>query len=60
VPLSATCPALYRPRQARGSPLYGLLESHYEEVKGQWDEGFASRCGSWRGACEDAAYASLD
>ena len=55
MPVSAACPDLYRPRQAHSSPLYRLLESHYEEVKGQWDEGFASRYGFWRGACEDAA-----
>jgi hypothetical protein len=60
VPPSATCPALYQPRQARSSPLYALLERHYEEVKGQWDERFASRCGFWRGACEDGVYAFLD
>ena len=37
-----------------------LLESQYEQVKGQWEERFASRYGFWRGACEDAAYAFLD
>ena len=60
MPQSATCPDLYRPRQARSSPLYRLLESHHEEVKGQWDERFATRHGFWRGACEAAAYAFLD
>jgi len=60
VRLSVACPDLYRARQAPNSPLYRLLESCYEEVKGQWDEGFARRYGLWRGACEDAVYAFLD
>ena len=29
---------LYRPRSPRTTPLYRLVESHYDEVKGQWEE----------------------
>jgi hypothetical protein len=34
-----TCRA-YRPRDPRKTPLYGLLESLYERVKGAWEERF--------------------
>ena len=33
-------PPLYRPRNARASPLYQLLETYYEDVKAIWEERF--------------------
>ncbi|MGH9380571.1 MAG: IS91 family transposase, partial [Thermoanaerobaculia bacterium] len=58
--LPQDCAALYRPRKPRDSPLYQLIESRYDEVKGQWEERFERRFGFWRGAVEDAVFAFLD
>jgi hypothetical protein len=43
-----TC-RVYRPRDPRKTPLYGLLESLYERVKGAWEERFERSYGFWRG-----------
>jgi hypothetical protein len=37
------CPAVYRPRRSRDSPLYHLVERHYEQVEGFWEERFERR-----------------
>ncbi|MGH9381705.1 MAG: transposase zinc-binding domain-containing protein [Thermoanaerobaculia bacterium] len=58
--LPAQCTALYRPRKPRASPLYQLVESCYDEVKGTWEERFERRYGFWRGAIEEAVFAFLD
>jgi len=42
-----TC-RVYRPRDPRKTPVYGLLESLYERVKGAWEERFERSCGLWR------------
>ena len=42
-------PALYRPRNARASPLYQLFENYYEDVKAVWEERFEKKFGFWRG-----------
>ena len=44
-------PRLYRPRNARASPLYQLLETYYEEVKAIWEQRFEKKYGFWRGWC---------
>jgi hypothetical protein len=38
--LSAECTAVreYRSRRPQATPLYRLVEAHFEEVKGQWEE----------------------
>lgn len=56
----SACPAPYRPRDARGTPLYRLVEAHYEQVKGLWEERFESAYGFWRGFVDNTVYAFLD
>ena len=51
---------LYRPRAPRHSPLYQLLDTHYERVKGLWDERFERRYGFWRGRWDTAVARFLD
>jgi hypothetical protein len=51
---------LYRPRDPRATPLYRLVESHYDEVKGQWEERFEGRCGFWRGFVDEQVRRYLD
>jgi hypothetical protein len=43
-----TC-RVYRPRDPRKTPLYGLLDSLYDRVKSAWKERFERRYGFWRG-----------
>ena len=38
-------PALYRPRNARATALYQLLEACYEDVKAIWEERFEKKYG---------------
>ena len=45
--MEITC-RVYRPRDPRKTPLYGLLESLYERVKGAWEERFERSYGFWR------------
>ncbi len=52
--------ALYRPRQARASPLYQLFEAHYEEVKALWEERFEKAYGFWRGFIDKVVARYLD
>jgi len=53
-------PPLYRPRSPRQSPLYQLLDAHYERVKDLWDERFERRYGFWRGRWDTAVARFLD
>jgi len=39
---------VYRPRQPRASPLYRLLDEHFQTFATVYDERFASRWGPWR------------
>ena len=41
-------PDEYRPRQPRSTPLFRLLDSHYEEFRNVYDERFSKRYGFWR------------
>jgi lysine-ketoglutarate reductase/saccharopine dehydrogenase-like protein (TIGR00300 family) len=45
---------IYRPRNPRKTPLWGLLDTLYERVKGQWEERFERRYGFWRGLADGA------
>ncbi len=45
--------AVYKPRNPRKSPLFRLLESLYDTVKGVWEERFESPYGFWRGRWDD-------
>ena len=51
--MEITC-RVYRPRDPRKTPLYGLLESLYERVKGAWEERFERCYGFWRGLVDEA------
>lgn len=39
---------VYRPRRPRASPLYRLIENHFEVFATVYDERFARRWGYWR------------
>jgi len=54
------CLPLYRPRNPRASALYQLLDSHYETVKGLWEERLERRYGFWRGLWDTAVAKYLD
>jgi hypothetical protein len=60
--MSAQCAAagVYRPRSPRTTPLYRLVEAHYDEVKGQWEERFEGRYGYWRGFVDEQVRRYLD
>lgn len=49
-----SAPHRYRPRNPRATPLYQLLETHFETVKGNWEERFERRYGFWRGYYDTA------
>jgi len=51
---------IYRPRQPQTTPLYLLLESLYDKVKGVWDDRFARVYGFWRGFTDAAVARYLD
>ena len=53
-------PSLYRPRNARASPLYQLFETYYDEVKAVWEERFETKFGFWRGFVDTAVARYLD
>jgi hypothetical protein len=57
---SAHPPAIYRPRQARKTPLYQLVEKYYEDVKAQWEERFEKTYGRWRGFVDNVVWRYLD
>lgn len=54
------CAARYRARNPRATPLYGLFETHFDEVRGQWEERFERRCGFWRGFVDEQVRRYLD
>jgi hypothetical protein len=51
---------LYEPRRAQKTPLYQLLESHYEEVKANWEDRFERVYGFWRGFVDKVVFRYLD
>jgi hypothetical protein len=53
-------PALYRPRQARKTPLYQLVEKYYEDVKAVWEDRFEKKYGRWRGFIDNVIWRYLD
>ena len=63
--IAASChtlepPPLYRPRNARASLLYQLLEAYYEDVKAIWEERFEKKFGFWRGFVDTVVARYLD
>ena len=53
-------PRLYRPRNARTTALYQLLEAYYEDMKGLWEERFEKKYGYWRGFVDSVVARYLD
>ena len=60
IPPSDGCPPKYRPRNPRASPLFQLLETHYETVKSVWEVRFERQYGFWQGRWDRAVAAYLD
>jgi len=52
--------AAYRARRPAETPLYALLESLYETVKGAWEDLFERRYGFWRGLLDGVVARYLD
>ena len=40
--------------------VYRLFETHFDEVRGQWEERFERRCGFWRGFVDEQVRRYLD
>lgn len=51
---------VYRPRDPRKTPLWALLDTLYERVKGKWEERFERKYGFWRGLADEAVARYLD
>ncbi len=58
--MATGCPAAYRARSPRATPLYCLFDAHFDEVKGQWEERFERRFGFWRGFVDEQVRRYLD
>ncbi|MCJ7451963.1 MAG: transposase zinc-binding domain-containing protein, partial [Steroidobacteraceae bacterium] len=58
--MAQNCAARYRARNPRATPLYRLFETHFDEVRGQWEERFERRCGFWRGFVDEQVRRYLD
>ncbi len=52
--------AVYRPRNPHTSPLFRLLESLYDTVRGVWEDRFEPRYGFWRGRWDAIVARYLD
>jgi hypothetical protein len=52
---TATPAGVYRPRRPRASPLYRLIEDHFQEFTTVYDERFSRRWGYWRPVVARAA-----
>ncbi|MDX2438075.1 MAG: transposase [Acidobacteriota bacterium] len=58
--MASGCPAAYRARSPRATPLYRLIEGHFDEVRGQWEERFERRYGFWRDFVDEQVLRYLD
>ena len=59
--MSEACAAkTYRPRTPQQTPLYRLVETLYDHVKGVWEERFEARYGFWRGFVDGVVQRYLD
>ena len=47
-------PVKYRPRDSAASPLFRLIDTYYQKVKGLWEERFEHCYGFWRGFVDAA------
>ena len=53
-------PCVYRSRRPAQTPLYQLLESLFETVKGAWEDLFQTRYGFWRAILDGVVARYLD
>ncbi len=60
VPQRCEFPAVYRPRNPRSTPLFQLVEAHYENVKALWEDRFENTHGRWRGFTDSVVARYLD
>jgi hypothetical protein len=60
VAVAPACITQYRARNSRATPLYRLFETHFEEVRGQWEDRFERRFGFWRGFVDEQIGRYLD
>jgi len=51
---------VYRPRNPKASPLYGLVEDHFDEFERVYDDRFAEKHGFWRPVVRKVADRFLD
>jgi len=58
--VAQSCAARYRVRNPCATSLYRLFETHFDEVRGQWEERFERRCGFWRGFVDEQVRRYLD
>lgn len=45
---------IYHARQPQTTPLFGLVQSHYADLREAWEERCEPRCGFWQRASENA------
>ena len=57
--MAPACITQYRARSPRATPLYRLFETHFEEVRGQWEDRFERRFGFWRGFVDEQVWRFL-
>ena len=60
MPAECAATGVYRSRSPRATPLYRLVESCCDQVKGQWEERFERRYGYWRGFVDEEVRCYLD
>ena len=60
LPKGDAYPPLYRPRNPRTTPLFQLVDAHYEDVKSVGDDRFETTHGRWRGFTDTVVARYLD
>ena len=58
--MASLCATRYRARSPCAAPLYRLFETHFDEVRGQWEERYERRFGFWRGFVDEQVLRYLD
>ncbi|MGH9463664.1 MAG: transposase zinc-binding domain-containing protein, partial [Vicinamibacteria bacterium] len=53
-------PPFFRPRNPRATPLFQLVEAHYDDIKSLWEDRFEKAHGRWRGFTDTAVARYLD
>lgn len=58
--MAASPAGIYRPRRPQSSPLYRLLQDHFEELAGAYEERFEHLYGPWRPVVREVVEKYLD